>query len=185
MPNWVSKCLYRFLTCSVALLTTTDKYSGWTNRWSIKCQVPLSSPKNRWGLSFLVSSLIALVALGLAALLLPSPFPEEPAELVLPSSPSLFPAGLVLPSFASAFPEAPIVPLLGLGAALLVLGLSAVLLAAPACLLATPLALLEYFVLLQYLYPFHHNPFHLVLGSYTRLTFQRRQSIQTFKQRKR
>lgn len=122
-----------------------------------------------------MSSLIALVALGLAALLLPSPFPEKPAGLVLPSSFSLFSAGFVLLSSASAFLEVPAVLFLELGADLLILGLGAVLFAAPACLLAVSLALLESLVLLCldlfHHNLFHYNQFHLVLESYIRLTF--------------
>lgn len=128
------------------------------------------APKNRWGLCFLVSFLIALVALKLAAFLLPSLFPEEPAGLVLLSLHSFFPAGLILPSLIFAFLEAPADLLLGLGTALFVLGFATVLLATPTCLLATSLAPLESFVLLQYLYlfyynPFHYNLFHLVFES--------------------
>lgn len=120
-------------------------------------------------------------------------FSDQPVGLVLPSSLSAFPAGLVLPLSSSDFPEELIVPLLELGAplilglgaillatpahlfaaslALLVLGLSAVLLAAPARLLAASLALLD--------------PFHLVLESSIRLTFQEKQSIQIFEHKTR
>ena len=121
-----------------------------------------------------MSSLIALVDLGLVALLLPYFFPKKPARLVLPSPHSFFPAKLILTTCNSAFSKAPAVLLLGLNATLLVFWLYVILLAAPICLLVVSFALFESFILFQYLYLFYYNLFHVIFGLYIKLIFQKR-----------